>query len=195
MKGEGKSMQRRKVSVGVMGSAAGALLEKDTQAVDALASTLGKAIARNNCILITGETTGIPEKVLESVRSEGGLSIGISAAHNHEEHKKNYNLPTTSSDVVIYTGFGLKGRNVINIRSSEIVIVISGSIGTLNEFTIAYDEGKIIGILTGSGGVSDMIESIVKTLAKKTKSVIFYNNDPEQLLEQCLSELYRRELI
>ena len=32
------------------------------------------------------------------------------------------------------------------------VLFVAGSIGSLNEFTIAYDEGKIIGCLIGTGG-------------------------------------------
>jgi class 3 adenylate cyclase len=38
------------------------------------------------------------------------------------------------------------------VRSADIVLLFSGGIGTLNEFTIAYDEGKIIGLLQGTGG-------------------------------------------
>jgi predicted Rossmann-fold nucleotide-binding protein len=68
--------------------------------------------------------------------------VGISPAHSLEEHQERYGLPRQGSDVVIYTGFGYKGRNVVNIRSSDIVVILRGSIGTLNEFTIAYDEGK-----------------------------------------------------
>jgi uncharacterized protein (TIGR00725 family) len=77
-----------------------------------------------------------------------------------------------SSDVVIYTGFGLKGRNVICVRSSDIVIIIAGSMGTLNEFTIAYDEGKIIGVLTGTGGIADWVADLVATCPKPTKATL-----------------------
>jgi predicted Rossmann-fold nucleotide-binding protein len=52
---------------------------------------------------------------------------------------------------------------VVLVRSCDIVIFLSGSIGSLNEFTIAYDEGKVIGCLTGTGGVADEVEGIVDT--------------------------------
>ena len=41
------------------------------------------------------------------------------------------------------------GREITNIRSCDIVVIVGGRIGTLGEFAIAYDEGRLIGILTG----------------------------------------------
>jgi uncharacterized protein (TIGR00725 family) len=96
-------------------------------------------------------------------------------------------LPLDACDAIIYTGFGLKGRNVVLVRSCDVVIFISGSIGSLNEFTIAYDEGKVIGCLTGTGGVADEVERLAKTFSKKTKSRILYDDDPVKLIEKCLS--------
>src|SRR5207244_9938763 len=52
-------------------------------------------------------------------------------------------------DVLIYTGSGLMGREITNIRSCDIVVIVGGRIGTLGEFAIAYDEGRLIGVLTG----------------------------------------------
>ena len=88
-----------------------------------------------------------------------------------------------------YTGFGLKGRNVVLVRSCDVVIFISGSIGSLNEFTIAYDEGKVIGCLTGTGGVADEIKRLTEIFSKKTKARILYDDDPVRLIEKCLSAI------
>ena len=41
------------------------------------------------------------------------------------EHVQRYGLPDDGADVIVYTGFGYKGRNVINIRSSDIVIILA----------------------------------------------------------------------
>ena len=98
-------------------------------------------------------------------------------------------LPTDACDAIIYTGFGLKGRNVVLVRSCDVVLFIAGSIGSLNEFTIAYDEGKIIGCLTGTGGVADEIKRIVATFQKQTKARIFYNDNPKLLIDTCLDLL------
>jgi uncharacterized protein (TIGR00725 family) len=95
--------------------------------------------------------------------------------------------------VIVYTGFGYKGRNVVNVRSSDIVIIIGGAIGTLNEFTIAYDEGKVIGILQGSGGIADHIKKIVEVGQKSTQSILIFDADPKTLIQTCLSAMATRD--
>jgi uncharacterized protein (TIGR00725 family) len=98
--------------------------------------------------------------------------------------------PPCPSTVVIYSGFGFKGRNVIAVRSADIVILFSGGIGTLNEFTIAYDEGKIIGLLQGTGGAADVVQTLLDTLpVRATGAVVIADPDPEQLVERCIAKL------
>jgi uncharacterized protein (TIGR00725 family) len=130
-----------------MGSSTLQIGGSDVERLTVLAQRLGEAIADHGCVLVTGATTGFPDIVSRSARGRGCLTIGISPASSKEEHTSTYSLPDDAVDVIVYTGFGLKGRNVINVRSSEVVIISGGGIGTLNEFTIAYDEGKVIGVL------------------------------------------------
>ena len=93
--------------------------------------------------------------------------------------------------MIVYTGFGYKGRNVINVRSAEVVIIFGGATGTLNEFTIAYDEGKIIGVLEGSGGVADHVREIIQFCQKPTRGLVVFDKDPEKLVDRCLEALSR----
>jgi uncharacterized protein (TIGR00725 family) len=173
------------VKIGVMGPASVAREEEGR--LGELAEKLGGAIAKRGCVLISGATTGLSYLASRAARSRGGLTIGISPAANLEEHLQRYQLPTDGADVIIYTGFGLKGRNVINVRSSDVVIIFGGGMGTLNEFTIAYDEGKVIGIIEGSGGVADHIKEIIDFCRKPTRSRIIFDSDPERLIESCLN--------
>jgi uncharacterized protein (TIGR00725 family) len=182
----------RKRTIGVMGSAQNPLAEAERVRLSGMADRLGKAIVDQGCILITGETTGLPELVSLAVRQYGGLTVGISPAHSFAEHRERYTPLEQGSDIVIYTGFGFKGRNVINIRSSDVVVIFGGSIGTLNEFTIAYDEGKIIGVLEGSGGVANQVRGIVDALAKPTEAILCFDSDPARLIAACLAALARR---
>lgn len=175
--------------IGVMGSANDAVVEKEKSSLADIADRLGVAIADKNCILITGATTGLPHLVSSAARGKGALTIGISPAATREEHIERYLLPSDGADVIIYTGFGLKGRNVINIRSSDIVIIFGGDMGALNEFTIAFDEGKIIGVLEGSGGIADHIRVIAQLSRKPTKSQLIYSADPQALIDSCLRAL------
>jgi uncharacterized protein (TIGR00725 family) len=172
-----------KAKIGVMGSA------EERPALAKIAEALGRAIAARDVILLTGGTTGLIYRTGKAARDSGAMHIGISPAHNALEHVEKYELPLDACDALIYTGFGLKGRNVVLVRSCDIVIFIAGSIGSLNEFTIAFDEGKIIGCLKGTGGTADEIERLLQSLNKLTSSQLFFETDPVKLLDACLSAL------
>ena len=171
-----------KIKIGVMGPSA----EPDSPRMDELARGLGEAIASRDLILLTGATTGAVHLIGKTARGAGALHIGISPGANETEHVERFNLPIDACDALIYTGFGLKGRNVVLVRSCDIVIIFAGSIGGLNEFTIAYDEAKVIGCLKASGGAADEVERLVATFQKPTKSRIIYDNDPERLIDGCV---------
>jgi uncharacterized protein (TIGR00725 family) len=171
-----------KIKIGIMGSAE----ENSPAELTEKAVALGKAIAARDAILLTGATTGLVYTAGKVGHDASTLHIGISPAHDEREHVERYGLPTDACDAIIYTGFGLKGRNVVLVRSCDVVLFIAGSIGSLNEFTIAYDEGKIIGCLTGTGGVADEVERLVKLFSKSVKARLFYGDDVEKLLDACL---------
>lgn len=177
-----------RLKIGVMGGASGAL----TPEVLDHAHALGRAIARNGSILITGGCPGLPLAAACGAKEENGLVIGISPGLSLDEHVYKYGSPTEFHDALIFTGSGLMGREVVNIRSSDIVVIIGGRSGTLGELAISYDEGKLIGVLTGTGGISDMVKEILAVCEKKTGARLIYDSDPERLIEQLL-HLYRTE--
>ncbi len=169
-----------KIKIGVMGSA------EESPSIINTGIALGRAIAARDAILLTGATTGVIHIVGQAARDAGATHIGISPGQNADEHVDRYALPLDACSAIIYTGFGLKGRNVVLVRSCDIVIFIAGSTGSLNEFTIAYDEGKVIGALTGTGGVADQIERLTQVFSKRTKAQIHYDDDPARLVDKCL---------
>lgn len=176
------------LKVGVMGGA-GADIPAEYLAK---ASQLGEAIASAGCIVVTGACPGLPMAAARGAKRAGGLVIGISPALSLDEHAFKYESPTLAHDVLIFTGSGLMGREVVNIRSSDIVVIVGGSSGTLGELAIAYDEGKLIGVLTGTGGISDMAKDILATCKKETGARVVYENDPRLLMEQ-LFDIYSTE--
>lgn len=173
-----------KLKVGVMGSASGKLAKAHMK----LAFELGCAIAENDCVTITGACPGFPLEAARGAQSKGGLVIGISPALSEKEHIEKYQSPIAYHDVLIYTGSGLMGREVVNIRSSDIVVIIGGHSGTLGEFSIAYDEGNLIGVLLGTGGITSEIKDIVKIVNKKTGSKVLYESHPRQLLDNLIKD-------
>jgi hypothetical protein len=61
--------------------------------------------------------------------------------------------------------------------------------GSLNEFTIAHDEGKIIGCLTGTGGVADEVDYLLQKFSRQSGARVFQDNDPAKLIDACLQAL------
>lgn len=176
-----------KLKIGVMGSASGKL----SQAHKKIAFDLGQAIAEEGCVTITGACPGLPLEAARGASGKGGLVVGISPALCEKEHIEQYLSPTAYHDVLIYTGSGLMGREVINIRTSDIVIIMGGHSGTLGEFSIAYDEGNLIGVLLGTGGIASDIQHIVKFIKKKTGAKILYGTEPRLLVKELLAQYHK----
>lgn len=167
----------------VSGAAAG----ECTRSAKEYALAVGRAIARAGAVLLTGATTGIPELAARGAKEAGGVVIGFSPAATRKEHLKKYRLPLENMDVVVYTGFHYAGRNLLLTRASDAVVVVCGRIGTLNEFTIAFEDKKLIGVLKGSGGITDEIPDILE-IARRKGSII-YDGDPRHLIERLVAEL------
>lgn len=170
------------LTVGVMASASGLMLPE----VCAAARAIGRTIAEREMVLITGAAPGLPSESAVGAQKAGGLSVGVSPGLSLNEHVNVYHSPVDVFDVMIYTGSGLMGREIVNIRSSDIVIIIAGHSGTLGEFAIAYDEGKLIGVLEGSGGVADIVPDLVKAMDKQTGAFIVSDTDPENLVDRLV---------
>jgi len=152
---------------------------------------LGREIVRQGAVLVTGATSGIPYWSAIGAKEEGGISVGLSPAVSEKEHVNVYRLPTDYFDMIIYTGFNYSGRNLLLTRSSDAVIFSCGRMGTLNEFTIAFEDGKPIGILQGTGGTADMIEKLVSKM-HKGPGKIAYDKDPKNLVSKVI-ELIEKE--
>ena len=178
-----------KVQVGVMGSAGGRL-RKDAREK---AYELGRQIVQHDCVLVTGACPGLPYDAVKGCRAEGGMIVGISPALDLHEHITKYRSPYREFDVLVYTGDGLMGREVTGIRSCDIVILVGGRSGTLGEFAIAYDEGKLIGVLQGTGGVADRVDEIIEIVAKKTGARLVFDADPARLMSKLLKAYATRK--
>lgn len=146
---------------------------------------VGREIVRHNGVIVTGATTGAPYWAALGAKEEGGISIGLSPAASEKAHIRKYRLPVDAFDLIIYTGFNYSGRNLLLTRSSDAVIIVCGRMGTLNEFTIAFEDNKPIGVLTESGGTADMIKYIVDN-AHRGAGKIVYESDPKKLVEKVL---------
>ncbi|HDJ30552.1 LOG family protein [bacterium] len=154
--------------------------------IEKLSEEVGKEIVRQGCILVTGATTGAPYFAARGAKKAGGVSIGFSPAASERAHIKSYRLPTDVFDVIVYTGFDYSGRNLLMTRAADGIIIICGRMGTLNEFTIAFEDQKPIGVLEGSGGTADKIKSLIQR-PFRGKMKIVYDKDPAKLVKKLIA--------
>lgn len=150
------------------------------------AKELGREIARQGAVLVTGATTGFPFWTAMGLKEEGGISIGISPAASEKEHVEVYKLPLDYMDLIIYTGFGYPGRDLLLTRSADAVICGCGRIGTVHEFTVAFEDGKPIGIFEGPWEMGAELEEIVEK-GHRINAKIAKGADPKKIVEDVIA--------
>lgn len=191
-----------KEKIGIFGSAAGAPAIAIAQA-----RALGEALTEHDVVLITGACSGIPYEVVHSAYQKNRqIEVwGFSPARNLEEHTREY----PHDDHTIYRRleyipqeFSIeditvrrKYRNVFSTATCDAGIIVSGRWGTMNEFTNLFDMGKIIGVLTETGGVADRLGEWSKEISKPSKAVVVYEHDPQKLVERVLEEIDHRRTL
>jgi uncharacterized protein (TIGR00725 family) len=149
------------------------------------AREIGKEIAKQGGIITTGATTGFPLYAAMGAKDECGFSIGLSPASTEKEHIEVYQLPTDFMDVVIYTGFGYAGRDLLFVRSSDAMIIGPGRVGTLNEFSVSFEDRRPIGVLEGDWKTDEFIREVIAA-AHRPNDFIVFDSDPKALVERII---------
>ena len=168
------------VKIGISGSADLTYNSLDTFEI---AKSVGREVALHGGIVVTGATTGFPMYAAMGAKDECGLSIGFSPAMTELEHIKEYQLPREYMDMIVYTGFGYMGRDLIFVRACDAMIIGPGRIGTLNEFAVAFETGMPLGILQGEWDTDELIELVLEA-AHRPHPYIVFERDPKALVEK-----------
>ena len=167
----------------------GAARGKSIETGKVLAAEAARQIVRRGHLVVTGATRGLPYAAAKAAKLEGGrdiTSIGFSPAASRLAHVKKYRLPLDVFDTVLYTGFEYTGRNLLLVRSCDAVVMVGGRIGTLNELTIAIEERKPVGVLLGSGGMTEEVEHVLKA-ARRARTGIIFGHDAAALVDELLA--------
>lgn len=151
-----------------------------------LGEEIGREIIRHNGVCVTGATTGFPYWAAKGAKLEGGFVLGFSPASTEKEHIDRFNLPIDHHDMIVYTGFHYSGRNLILTRACDAVIIGCGRMGTMNEFTIAFEDGKPIGILEGEWETDEVLRTMIEKSrrAEEMKDKIVFSSSPKELLDK-----------
>ena len=183
----------RKPKICVSGTAE---LSDFSENTNLIAEKLGEEIAKQGAILVDGATTGFPQWAAKGAKNVGGFVIGFSPADTEKNHVELFGLPTDYHDMIVYTGFHYSGRNLILTRSSDAVIVGPGRIGTINEFTIAFEDNKPLGILEGDWDTDETFKMLIEKShrAQEREGKIFFDSDPKSLVEKIIEAINKETL-
>ena len=101
---------------------------------DPLAMEVGSLIARHGAVMVCGGLSGIMEAASRGAAQEGGTIIGILPGSDKIEANPHITFP-------IPTGLGV-ARNVLVVRTADVLIALPGGPGTLSEIALALNIGK-----------------------------------------------------
>ena len=151
-----------------------------------ISKEVGREIAKQGCVLSTGATSGWPHAAAQGYKeSKGIFSLGLSPAANEKEHTDLYLLPLDSCDVIIFTGFGFPVRDILLTKSSDAMVIGCGRIGTIHEFTVAFESNMPVGILEGPWPTDAVIRDVIRNSNRTNPNVIFDSN-PQRLVERLI---------
>ncbi|MFA5132166.1 MAG: hypothetical protein WC444_02450 [Candidatus Paceibacterota bacterium] len=182
-------MKAQRITISVSGAAE---IAHCGPSVIPTAKEIGREIARQGAQIITGATSGFPMYAAEGAKEAGGVSFGISPAASKKEHIEVYRLPLKAMDAVIYTGFGFPGRDLMLIRSSDAVVIGCGRIGTIHEFTVAWEANMPLGVLIGEWETDEVIRNIMDNSNRQNPNVIF-EKDPKVMIEKLIAMVLKNE--
>ena len=182
-------MKSQRITISVSGAAE---ITHCGPTVIPLAKEIGREIARQGAQIVTGATSGFPMYAAEGAKEAGGFSFGLSPAGSKKEHVEVYRLPLKALDAVVYTGFGFPGRDLMLVRSSDAVVIGCGRIGTIHEFTVAWEANMPLGILEGEWATDEVIKNIIDNSNRENPNVIF-EKDPKVLIEKLIAMVNKRE--
>jgi len=104
---------------------------------------MGRRIAENGFILLTGGGPGVMEEASRGAHEASGLVIGVLPSERKHPMR---GYPNKYVDIPIYTGLS-DARNAINAKASNVIVALGGGAGTLSEIALAIKSGTpVIGL-------------------------------------------------
>lgn len=188
-----------KYKIGIFGSSDKV---NSQETVKSRAKQLGEILGQlsKEVIIVTGGSTGLPYMAALEAFKAGTEVWGFSPVTNMEEQK----VFAPEADNSIYTKLQfvskdlpfvnnqrmcMKYRNVLSTAECDAGIIMSGRWGSLNEFTNLIDMQKVVGVLTGTGGIADELIALSQKISKEGQGKVLFNNDPKKLVEEILKNL------
>tara|TARA_B100000586_G_scaffold122608_1_gene88469 strand:- start:989 stop:1582 length:594 start_codon:yes stop_codon:yes gene_type:complete len=183
------------LKIGVFGSAAC----DESEALCDVAFEMGRYIAEHGHIVVTGACEGLPHRAVSGAKQSGGRAIGFTAACDGASHETLMKTSVDQFDELVYipTDYHYrddirvcrKYRNIVSVSHCDAALFISGRWGTLNEFSIAFDLEKTIGVYTKEGKFSTQAKSLISFFNKPSDSTIIYSDCPTDLVGRVIDSV------
>lgn len=166
-----KIIKKRKLQIGVMGSAADT---KYTKKVEKIAEEIGGLIAKSGNITVYGaekDYDSLSTAAARGAKKAGGLTVGVTYGKGKDVWDKEGN-----TDVLICSGMERGGgREFVLVNSCDGIIAVSGGSGTMNEMLVAYQLNIPVVVVTGTGGWADEMAGKYFDSRKRMKAVPMKN--------------------
>lgn len=149
----------------------------------ASAEAVGREIAKNGGILLSGGRNGVMEAASRGAKKAGGLTVGILPGDSVEDANPYLDVPIT-------TGLGFDFRSNILIHSSDVIIMIGGANGTFGELSTAYLNCKPVVVLESTGGWTDRLREAVYDecyMDERRNVKIHYAATPEEAVAMAFA--------
>ncbi len=158
-----------------------------------LAKEIGRILGDIKCTILTGASIGLPHEVVLEGKNKGAFTIGYYPTKDDVDIHKYFDLEKIQdfNEVIFEKGF--TKRSLKMIENSDAVIVLSGRMGTLSEFSIAFEEKKPIIVFENTGGIASHIKKICKFTKKDSNIPIFFGKDPNILLEKLFRYIQKKK--
>ncbi len=129
---------KRKIQIGIMGSAADLKYSKEAEA---FAKKLGRLIAKDKNTLIYGaekDCCSLSTIAAKETKDCGGITVGVT----YGKDKTCWNYDDFCPTILLPCGMERGGgREFTLVLSCDVIIAIGGGSGTLNEMVVAYQAG------------------------------------------------------
>jgi uncharacterized protein (TIGR00725 family) len=165
----------RRVQISVVGNNA----DSCTKVAYDAAYRVGRAIAMEGAVVVSGGLGGVMEAAGKGARDAGGMCLGIIPSADSVEANR-------YCDFVIATGLG-KSRNFLVAYSGDAMVIVGGGAGTLIEVAAAYQAAKPVAAVGGTGGVAD--EWGGEYLDERRTRKILKASSPEDAVRRVMREL------
>jgi uncharacterized protein (TIGR00725 family) len=173
---------KKSIAIAIFSSAK----QKVDEELNIIAEEIGVYLAKKKIKVVTGGSLGIPALVVKAAKHNGGETMAFFPDHDPESHGRRFDNQSTEFFDTFKFIPGFTKRSLAMIGFVDAAIVLNGRMGTLSEITMAIEEGLIVGIVQGTGGISDLVPEVLKISNKEICSKVILSDDYKEIIDQII---------